>query len=51
MASDMLPVELRDRILTGDCIQHMQALPDDCATLIIADPPYNLDKDFGHWKE
>jgi site-specific DNA-methyltransferase (adenine-specific) len=26
-------------------------LPDECADLIIADPPYNLGKDFGEWNE
>ncbi len=29
----------------------MKLLPDDCCQLIIADPPYNLNKDFGEWKE
>ncbi len=40
-----------NRILQGDCIEGLGSLPDDCADLIIADPPYNLDKDFGVWKE
>ena len=40
-----------DTIITGDCIDGMRALPDGCASLIIADPPYNLDKDFGPYKE
>lgn len=40
-----------NRIVQGDCIELMQNLPDGCAQLIIADPPYNLDKDFGNWKE
>ncbi len=31
-----------DVILKGDCIKHMQALPDGCVDLIFADPPYNL---------
>jgi DNA modification methylase len=38
-------------IISGDCIKGMQRLPDDIADLIIADPPYNLKKDFGAWKE
>ena len=29
----------------------MKALPDGCSTLVIADPPYNLGKTFGDWKE
>lgn len=32
----------RDQIIHGDCIQAMRALPDGCADLVFADPPYNL---------
>lgn len=38
-------------ILSGDCIEGMASLPSAAFNLIIADPPYNLDKDFGPWKE
>ncbi|ONF94939.1 site-specific DNA-methyltransferase [Sphingomonas jeddahensis] len=31
-----------DRILTGDCIAQMRALPDKSVDMIFADPPYNL---------
>jgi len=31
-----------DRIIEGDCIEAMAALPAGCADLIFADPPYNL---------
>ena len=41
----------RDTIVEGDCIAGMRALPAQSAQLIIADPPYNLNKDFGEWKE
>lgn len=34
-----------------DCIEGMKSLPDGIADLIIADPPYNIGKDFGVWKE
>ncbi|MBA7536127.1 Modification methylase MboII [subsurface metagenome] len=40
-----------DNIRQGDCIEEMRKLPDGCAQLVIADPPYNLNKDFGAWKE
>jgi site-specific DNA-methyltransferase (adenine-specific) len=40
-----------DTIVQGDCIEHMRRLPDESAHLIVADPPYNLSKDFGAWKE
>lgn len=35
----------------GDCIQGMNNLEKGAYNLIIADPPYNLGKDFGIWKE
>ena len=31
-----------DRVIEGDCIETMRALPEGCADLIFADPPYNL---------
>ncbi len=31
-----------DKIIEGDCIETMAALPDNCVDLIFADPPYNL---------
>lgn len=40
-----------NRILQADCLDGLRKLPDECANLIIADPPYNLGKDFGVWKE
>jgi site-specific DNA-methyltransferase (adenine-specific) len=41
----------RNSVVQGDCIELMKLLPDGCANLIVADPPYNLSKDFGAWKE
>jgi len=38
-------------IVLGDCIEGMKALGQGTVNLIIADPPYNLNKDFGPWKE
>jgi site-specific DNA-methyltransferase (adenine-specific) len=35
----------------GDCIEGMRGLPDGCSSLVIADPPYNLGKKFGGWRE
>ena len=31
-----------DRVIEGDCVTNMNALPEGCADLIFADPPYNL---------
>lgn len=38
-------------IIHRDCIDGMKQLPDEAFNLIVADPPYNLNKDFGIWKE
>lgn len=38
---------LINRVHVGDCLAFMRQLPDSCASLVIADPPYTLDKDFG----
>lgn len=43
--------ETLGKIILGDCIEGMRNLPDESAHLIVADPPYNLNKDFGEWKE
>lgn len=43
--------KILNKITLGDSIELLKQLPDECADLIVADPPYNLDKDFGHWKE
>lgn len=40
-----------DEIHAGDCIQLLRSLPDGCAQLVIADPPYNLGPRFGVAKE
>ena len=34
-------------IILGDCFEALKALPEKSVDLLIADPPYNLDKDFG----
>src|SRR5690242_1404053 len=34
--------QLRDKIIEGDCIEALRALPSGCADLVFADPPYNL---------
>ena len=39
MGADSLPL---NRILAGDCIEVMNALPENSVDLIFADPPYNL---------
>ncbi len=36
------PVSASGRIVLGDCLQELKKLPDACADLVFADPPYNL---------
>jgi modification methylase len=31
-----------DRVIEGDCVETMRALPEGCVDLVFADPPYNL---------
>lgn len=40
-----------DTVNVGDCVEMLRKLPDGCAQLIIADPPYNLGPRFGLEKE
>ena len=44
-----------NKIYFGDCIKQMNKVDDESVDLIIADPPYNLNKDFGNnsdkWEE
>lgn len=45
------PKTLINSIINEDCIKGMSKIPDATVDLIVADPPYNLNKDFGAWKE
>ena len=42
---------LTDRVQQADCVEALRSLPDACAQLVIADPPYNLGPEFGIEKE
>lgn len=37
-----------NRLICGDAIEEMSTFPDGCVDLLIADPPYNLGKDYGN---
>ena len=39
--------EIRDQIILQDAMKALDFLPDKCVNLMIADPPYNLTKNFG----
>lgn len=45
------PQPIVNSILNLDCIEGMRSISENSIDLIIADPPYNLNKDFGEWKE
>lgn len=36
------PADYLDKIISGDSIEILRSLPDNCADLVFADPPYNL---------
>ena len=38
--------EIVDKTICGDLFETVSLLPEKCVDLLIADPPYNLDKDF-----
>jgi site-specific DNA-methyltransferase (adenine-specific) len=35
-----------DKILTGDCLEHLASLPAGCVDLAFADPPFNIGYDY-----
>ena len=50
---NMIPIEIvippnRQEIITGDTLVILPTLADNSAQIIIADPPYNIGKDFGN---
>lgn len=38
----------QSKIVQADCLEYLKTLPADVAQVIIADPPYNIGKDFGN---
>ena len=40
------------KILNGDCIEHLKAIPDKSIDLVLTDPPYNIkkEKEWDSWK-
>lgn len=42
---------MKDVVVQGDCIESLRTLPDGIASLVIADPPYNIGPAFGIEKE
>ncbi|MFW9906204.1 MAG: DNA-methyltransferase [Candidatus Thorarchaeota archaeon] len=44
-------MNLRNKIICGDCIEKMRTLPSNTIDLAFADPPYNLKKDYGVYND
>jgi len=48
VASPQPPLHLRQEVIHGDSLKILPTLEADSAQIIIADPPYNIGKDFGN---
>lgn len=46
---DLAPVFETDlgQLFQGDCLDFLQAVPDNTVDMVFADPPFNLGKDYG----
>ena len=40
-------MNFENKIISGDCIEEMKKIPSNIADLAFADPPYNLEKNYG----
>lgn len=40
-----------NKIINGDCVEEMKTLPSEIVDLAFADPPYNLEKDYGVYND
>jgi site-specific DNA-methyltransferase (adenine-specific) len=47
-AAEAAPPTLRQEIVCADVLDLLKTLPNNCAQCVIADPPYNIGKDFGN---
>jgi site-specific DNA-methyltransferase (adenine-specific) len=45
--SRLAPADATDALILGDALEILPRLPPASVDLLVADPPYNLDKDFG----
>lgn len=39
------------KIICGDCIEELKKLPNESIDLVITDPPFNIGKDYGKYKD
>lgn len=40
-----------NKVVTGDCVSEMRKLPDDCASVLFADPPFNIGLDYDQYSD
>jgi len=45
------PEDFINKIICGDCLEVMEEMPDGCVDLIVTDPPWNVKKDYGIYKD
>lgn len=45
------PDDFINKVICGDCLEVMKGMPDECVDLIVADPPYNIGKKYGHFND
>ena len=43
--------DIINKIHCADCLDFMKEMPDGCVDLILTDPPYNVRKDYGGYKD
>ena len=51
MSASNPPEGWLNSVIKMECIEGMKKIPSGSVSLVVADPPYNLNKDFGEWKE
>jgi site-specific DNA-methyltransferase (adenine-specific) len=42
---------MKIEFITADCIQYMRALPEASVDVVVTSPPYNLEIDYGTYKD
>jgi len=45
------PEDFIDKVICGDCLDIMRKMPDESVDLCIADPPFNIGKDYGKFDD
>ena len=43
--------DIVNKVHCADCLEFMQQLPDACIDVVITDPPWNVKKDYGIYKD